>query len=130
MPIVRIVNRRHRWMGTLFFLFLFSTAIATLTPISTVAQQSSNPVGNQGRQITLHDQLTAGLKAFTPADRKFIDEVVQLVQQGKLPRRLVDSTFLWARYKSALKSPTRRLRPMVYFRPALVLRAKRIGVDI
>lgn len=109
-----------------------ATAVVAMSlwTLPSVAQQSTNPVGNQGRQVTLHDQLTAGLKAYTKADRAFIDKVVLLVNLHKLPRSLVDSTFLWARDRAARKSPTRALRPMVYFRPALTLRAKRLGVKL
>lgn len=84
----------------------------------------------QGRQITLKQQLTAGLKAFTPGDKAFIDMVVIKVQQGVLPRSLVDSTFLWAREKAEARSPSRALRPMVYFKPALVARAKRLDIKL
>jgi len=96
--------------------------------LPTVAQQSSAPVNNQGRQLSLEDQLKAGLKAFTKADKKFIDEVVLKVEEGKLPERLVNATFLWARDRAARKSRARELRPMVYFRPAITIQAKRIGV--
>ena len=74
--------------------------------------------------------MITGLRAFTKADRAFIDKVVILVEQGKLPRRLVDGTFLWARDRAARRGFYRRLRPMVYFQPALVTRAKRIGVGL
>lgn len=82
----------------------------------------------QGRQVSLYDQLRIGLKAVTNSDKQFIDLVVLRVNQGKLPRSLVDSTFLWARYRYRTRPGSYRLRPMVYFRPALVLRARRIGV--
>ena len=99
----------------------------------TTAQESTTsaaPTSNQGRQVSLSDQLTAGLKATTKGDKAFIAQVVNLVEEGKLPRKLVDGTFLWARERAARKSRSRELRPMVYFRPALVLRAKRIGVKL
>jgi len=93
-----------------------------------LAQQSTD--SQQGRQLTLHEQLTLGLRATTQSDKLFIDKVVRKVEKGKLPRSLVDSTFLWAREKANSKSETRRLRPMVYFRPAMTLRAKRLGVAL
>ena len=95
---------------------------------SSFAQQSITPNTSQGRRVDLRDQLVAGLRAFTPADRSFINKVVAAVGQGKLPRRVVDGTFLWARDRAARRSSMRRLRPMVYFRPALAARAKRFGV--
>jgi len=95
---------------------------------TSVAQQPNNIGPAQGRQITLRRQLTTGLRAFTKADFVFIEKVVKAVELGRLPRKLVDSTFLWSRSRAARKSYSRRLRPMVYFQPGLTLRAKRIGV--
>ena len=95
-----------------------------------VAQQPGNIGPAQGRKITLRQQLTTGLKAFTKADKAFIGKVVTAVDQGRLPRKLVDSTFLWARNRAERKSYTRSLRPMVYFRPGLTLLAKRVGVKL
>ncbi len=97
---------------------------------SSAAAQSINTQGQQGRKISLRDQLTVGLRAKTKADLAFIDKVILAVQQGKLPRRLVDGTFLWARDRATRKSLSRRLRPMVYFQPALTLRALRLGIKL
>lgn len=98
--------------------------LALLTSLSVSEAQ------NQGRQVTLRQQLTVGLKAVTKPDLAFVDKVVKAVEMGVLPRKLVDSTFLWARDRAARKSYTRRLRPMVYFQPGLILRAKRLGVKL
>lgn len=95
-----------------------------------VAQQTITPVTNQGRKVSLRDQLIAGLRAFTKSDIQFIDNVVRAVEQGKLPRRIVDGTFLWARDRAARRSYSRRLRPIVYFRPALIARAARLRVAL
>ena len=95
-----------------------------------VAQQPGNIGPARGRQISLRRQLTAGLKAFSKADKAFINKVVLSVEQGKLPRRMVDLTFLWARKKATYKSYNRRLRPIVYFKPGLTLQAKKIGLKL
>lgn len=81
-----------------------------------------------GRQVSLHDMLRVGLKAKTEADFAYIEEVVQLVDEGKLPRDMVDSSFLYARYRYRTHPTSHRLRPMVYFQPSLTARAKKIGV--
>jgi len=122
----RISLRSLCW--TLVALPLVALMAGSFFPLVTTAQQSTNPGSNQGRQITLRDQLVTGLRAFTKSDLAFIDKVVIQVEQGKLPRRLVDSTFLWSRDRAARRSYTRRLRPMVFFRPALVARTKRFGI--
>lgn len=101
-----------------------------LGQVSNSIAQTNNIGAAQGRQVNLKTQLTVGLKAFTPADRLFIDRVVLAVQQGRLPRQLVDTTFLWARDRAVRRSYSRQFRPMVYFQPALTLRARAIGVTL
>jgi hypothetical protein len=109
-------------------------ALAALSGVALRAQQPTRPVrpsdptNRQGRQITLRDQLRTGLKAVTPGDFAFIDLVVLRVNQGALPRNLVDSTFLWARRRVETQRTQYLKRPIVYFQPALVLRAKAAGV--
>jgi hypothetical protein len=81
-----------------------------------------------GRQVGLYDMLRVGLKAKTEADFKYIAQVVKLVDEGKLPRDMVDSSFLYARYRYRTHPGSFKLRPMVYFQPSLTARAKKIGV--
>ena len=100
------------------------TAATAASPGSTGARL----VGSQGRQLSLADRLRVGLKAKTAQDKAFIRKVVEAVDQGKLPRQIVDSTFLWARKRAQRQSKKRQLRPMVYFWPALQIRAKKLGL--
>jgi hypothetical protein len=81
-----------------------------------------------GRMIPLRDRLIYGLSVATKKDREFVDRVVALVHVGVLPLKLVDSTFLWARQQAFERGGTAAVRPMIYFRPALELRAKRLGI--
>ncbi len=118
-------RRRSQAAIGILLLTITTFGLATL-PIG--AQQSTGPTGTQGRKVALVDQLRVGLKVKTKADKVFVNAVVLAVQQGKLPRRLVDSTFLWARNRSKQRSGKRQLRPMIYFQPALTLRAKRLGL--
>ncbi len=76
-----------------------------------------------GRVATLSEQLKAGLKARRQVEFKFIDEVVKLVRQRKLPVRLVLETFHYARGK-------RSGYPFQFFQRALAIRAARIGVKL
>jgi hypothetical protein len=91
---------------------------------------ASDTSGRGGRQISLHDQLRVGLKAVTKADLAFINLVVLRVDEGTLPRPLVDSTFLWARLRVETRSTRYFNRPIVYFQPALVLRARALGIKL
>lgn len=81
-----------------------------------------------GRQVDLYYLLRVGLKAKTKADFEYIAEVVELVDKGKLPRDMVESSFLYARYRYKTHPGSFKLRPMVYFQPSLTARAKKIGV--
>ena len=74
------------------------------------------------RGPALKDELAKGLKARLPSEFAFVDRVVQLVDQGRLPLELVRGTFGWARRKKPY--------PFPYFQRAMVLRAAKIGVTI
>lgn len=99
-------------------------AAATLSLLAASRCEAAVPRGP-----LLEERLLVGLRVKTDADREFIHHVVELVEQGKLPVSLVDSTYFWAREKA---SRSRRLfnNPMIYFRPALVARAARLGIRI
>ena len=91
---------------------------ATVT--SAVGQNGADPRIAPGG-ITLKQALEKGLKARRPSEFAFIRLVIEKVEQGKLPRKLVERTFLWARDN---KQPY----PMPYFEKALQLQAKKLGV--
>ena len=122
---------RFRWPLTLLGGMTLAGVGTVLLAQGTVADsQAGRTSSTQVRQLPLDKQLAVGLKAVTKADFALIDQVVLLVEQGKMPRRLVDSTFLWARQRASRHRGPRRLRPMVYFRPALTFRAKAVGVEL
>jgi hypothetical protein len=84
--------------------------------------QADDPPSLNGGGVTdldLQGQLEKGLKARRPVEFDYIAQVVDLVEQGELPRDLVDSTFGWAR-----KKRTKRLQ---YFQFALRARASDLG---
>lgn len=97
---------------------------------SALSQSQGGAAVNEGRQVSLKDQLTYGLMARTKSDRAFIDLVVAKVDAGVLPRQLVDSTFIWARDRAAARRDANSVRPMIYFRPAMIARAKRLKVAL
>jgi hypothetical protein len=71
---------------------------------------------------SLKDTLNAGLKSRLPEEFEFVDRVVRLVDHGKLPLDLVQSTFLWARRKPIHQSQ--------YFEHALRMRAEQVGIRL
>jgi hypothetical protein len=68
------------------------------------------------------DTMRAALHTATPQEGGFIDRVLAMVESGKLPVDMVQSTFLWAKNKPR--------RKFFYFQQAMILRAKEIGVDL
>lgn len=66
--------------------------------------------------------MRSALRTATPEEEGFIDHVLTLVDQGRLPRALVESTFQWAR-----KKPRHRFQ---YFRYGLILRAAQEGIAL
>jgi hypothetical protein len=80
------------------------------------ASQGAGTEGTPPLKIVLEK----GLNARLPSEFAFVDKVVRLVDEGRLPVSVVDSTFLWAR--------RRQPYPFPYFERALRIRAKRLGV--
>lgn len=76
-----------------------------------------------GKVTSLADRLKTGLKARRPEETEFIDEVAHLVRTGKLPAKLVDSTYLWAIQRQ-------RKYPYPLFERALRIQADRLGVGL
>jgi hypothetical protein len=66
------------------------------------------------------DAVKAMLRTADPEQDGFIERVVKLVNAGKLPRDIFDSTLLWARRKPVHK--------FQYFKQGLAIRAADVGV--
>jgi hypothetical protein len=86
--------------------------------------------GTAEKPITLRDRLVVGLQARLKSEVDFCNRVAVQVQLGKLPQRLVDETFFWARERAAPARNGLQYRPIIYFQPAMKLRAKKIGVEL
>jgi hypothetical protein len=86
---------------------------------SSGAEQTSSALGTAA-STTLKKTLEAGLRARRPQEFAFLALVAAKVDEGTLPRSLVESTFFWARRQGRY--------PFVYFEAGLRVRAKRIGV--
>lgn len=83
-----------------------------------------------GRTITLRDRLIVGLQAQLKSEVSFVDAVVAKVQSGQLPQQQVDETFFWARQRAALERGNRSHRPIVYFQPAMRIRANLLHISL
>jgi hypothetical protein len=101
---------------------VFLVIAIALSALPGAGGRAEEPVGG-AEVISLEDQLKTGLKARRPEETEFIDEVARLVNTGKLPRKLVDSTFMWALRR-------RTNYPFPAFERALRLQADQLGVDL
>ena len=72
--------------------------------------------------LDLKTQLEKGLEARRPVEFEYVAKIVKLVEEGKLPRKLVASTFVWARRKPYLK--------LQYFAFALQTRSRGLHVEL
>jgi hypothetical protein len=94
-----------------------------------VAPVAIDPAKAQ-RPITLRDRLVVGLQARLKSEVEFIENVVFRVRTGQLPQRLVDETFFWARQRAADKRNSHARRAIIYFQPAMRLRAEKLNVPL
>lgn len=128
---------------SLFLLILpaLLASVMTLTLVPTESAGQSN--GQSGaitagqtasrggvRTPTLEERLTLGLRARRPSEKAFIEAVVDTVNRGKLPLRLVDRTFFWARGRAPKQGGKYYRRPIIYFQPALRIQADRLRIKI
>jgi hypothetical protein len=112
------MKRRHFLLQT-----MRGTSIATSGLLFSPLVPSHTPL-QAGRSAQLVDQLNAGLKVRKPAEKLFVERVVQLVDKKVLPLSMVLSVFQYARKKE-------NRYPFFYFREALKIRAvKELGVKL
>ena len=103
---------RRNWL-TAFLGFVASTLLFTAGDTS----------AQEGKPITLHDRLKAGLRCRRPEEFEFVELVVKYVNEGKLSTEIVLGTQQWA-----LKQ--RPDAPFYYFQYGLRRRAAALGVEI
>lgn len=66
--------------------------------------------------------LKAALHTATPEEEGFVEYVVRLVQQGKLPAQILQSAYLWAQKRPKYK--------FQYFKRAVIYLAAQKGIHI
>lgn len=70
---------------------------------------------------SLETRLRNGLQARMPSENRFVSAVVRHVHAGRLPQKLVDSTYSWALERNAK-------HPFAAFEKALRIHAAKLGV--
>ncbi len=106
--------------------FFRVVALTALVVASLAAPAHSQTVGN--REPTLSERLTRGLQARRPAEFEYIDAVVDTVNRGDLPEKLVNRMFFWARGRAPKGDESQR--PIIYFQAGLTRVAEKLHIDI
>jgi hypothetical protein len=111
---------------------LLATSLVCLGMTSTARPAAAQSPGFEPLQggntldfqtVSLKDQLKFGLRVTTPQQEAYIDQVVLLVDQGQLPRSLVNIVYRWAIERNPRV-------PLPYFQIALRTLAERRGITV
>lgn len=114
-----MVARRAFLKNILPAVFAAATSVANrIVAADPPASGSGLPAG-----FDLKKQLEKGLKAQRPSDFVYIQKVVAKVENGTLPRTLVEQAFLFARQSD-------RTYPFIYFQFALNKLAAKVGITL
>ena len=113
---------------------VFGLAICDGTVARRIAADEVDPLvvtpAKPDQPITLRDRLVVGLQARLKSEVDFCDNVADKVNSGKIPQRLVDETFFWARQRAASIRNGHKYRPIVYFQPGLRARADKLHLSL
>jgi hypothetical protein len=101
-------------------IFACCLTVAIIGATCPAATPSSSPIAPGGPSLRV--VLEKGLRARRPVEFKFIDQVLDLVDEGKLPTKLVERCFLWSRNKQPY--------PFPYFERSVREQARGIGVTV
>jgi hypothetical protein len=101
------------------------TAIITVfvALVSAGLGQAESPPVDRGGVAGLADRLKTGLRVKAPRDVRFIETVVRRVEEGRLPEKLVDSTYLYAVRRG-------KKYPFPAFEHVIRLQADKLGVPL
>jgi len=117
---------RRNWVKTAIAL-LAGSSVNILLADSTEAQEGygnnfANSIDNM-HLVKLEDQLRFGLRCARPEQLQYIQRVTRAVDEGRLPRAMVNLVYRWAIDRHASV-------PFPYFQFALEELAKRRGISI
>jgi len=85
--------------------------------------RADTPAIDRGDVATLADRLKNGLRVKAPRDVAFVEVVAERVREGRLPGKLVDSTYLWAVRRG-------KKYPFPAFERVIRLQADKLGVPL
>jgi hypothetical protein len=103
--------------------FILAALLAISATAALRAQTPPAPETTPGGVAGLEDRLKTGLRVRVPRDVAFVEGVARHVREGRLPAKLVDSTYLWAVSRG-------RKYPFPAFERVIRLQADRLGVPL
>ncbi len=128
-PVAPVCGLRGTYAAALIIAAVFALAeIVHHARAATETERVAVVPGRAQQVVSLRDRLVVGLQARMKSEVSFVELVVLKVNQGKLPQRLVDQTFFWARDRASISLNGSQRRPINFFQPAMTARAKRLRV--
>lgn len=112
---------RKLWLLTAIVIALVVFGATNTKPIN--AQTFAPENFTDARFLQYEQQLNAILKTRRTEERKFISDIVANVRAGKLPSKLIQTSFRWVQKKR----PTTNF-PFIYFERVLRLQATKAGI--
>ena len=101
-----------------------SGLLAVLLSLTLVAlSHAQSPPVDRGNVASLADRLKTGLRVKAPRDVAFVEMIAERVREGRLPEKLVDSTYLWAIRRG-------KKYPFPAFEHVIRLQAEKLGVPL
>lgn len=101
----------------------FGMITVLLSLVLTGLGHADSPPVDRGGVASLADRLKTGLRVKAPRDVAFVETVAERVQEGRLPEKLVDSTYLWAVRRG-------KKYPFPAFEHVIRLQAGKLGVPL
>jgi hypothetical protein len=97
------------------------TAIALMA--GTRLTHADSPATERGGVASLEDRLKNGLRVKAPRDLRFVETVAERVREGRMPAKVVDSTYFWAVSRG-------KKYPFPAFEHSIRIQAAKLGVPL
>ncbi len=102
---------------------LLLLALLLGAPVTMPRASAAERAESADTTATLEDRLKTGLRVKAPRDVQFVETVAQRVREGRLPARLVDSTYTWAIARG-------KKHPFPAFEHVIRLQARKLNVPL
>lgn len=98
-------------------------ALAAVGAVAGAVPRVAAAESPQDGAAPLEDRLKTGLRVKAPRDVRFVETVARRVREGRLPAKVVDSTYAWAVGRG-------RKHPFPAFEHVIRLQAAKLGVSL